>query len=123
MAEQTWLIGPGDSGNREAAATTRQQQQLRIKYGLAATAGRRRGDRKKSVTEMAATHIWIFGRGCGKKAETDVTTRWQSKLGLAVASATAMAAARKKQKKQCELGLQDVVAVTTEMWQQHIAKI
>ena len=64
---------------------------------MAAKTGRRRGNSEMAVTAMAAAQIWICGRGCGKTAATTVTTKWQNKLGLSVASATAMSAARHKQ--------------------------
>ena len=68
-----------------------QEQQWQRKLGLAAMAGRRRGDSKTVVTASAATPKRICGRSCGKTAATAVTTRWRSEIELAVASATEMA--------------------------------
>ena len=71
-----------------------------------------------AVTATSPAQIWICGRGCGNTAATAVTTRWRSELGLAVASATIMAAARRQKQWQTELGLQDLAAVVAERRQQ-----
>ena len=81
---------------------------------MAATAGWKQGDRKTSVTATAAVQIMIFGKGYGNKAATSVTTRWRSELGLVVASATPMVAAKRQQQLQTELGLQDLALVVAE---------
>ena len=41
-AAQTWLIGPGGSGDIEVESTAIQQQQRQRKLGLTATVGRKR---------------------------------------------------------------------------------
>ena len=69
-AEQTWLVSDG------RVAASRQQDS---------------SDRNSSGSNMD------YCRGCSKTVATAVTTRWRSKFGLAVASVTAMAAARQKQ--------------------------
>ena len=81
---------------------------------MAATTAYQQGDSKMAVTATASVQILIFGKGCGNTAATAVTTRWQSELGLVVASATPMAAARRKQQLQTELGLQDLALVVAE---------
>ena len=96
VAAPTWITGTEGIGGREAEETSRQQQCRRSKIGLAAWAERRRGD-----SETAVEQIWICVKGCCKMSATAVATRWQIELGLAVASATAMEAARwQKQRRQ-----------------------
>ena len=82
------------------------------------TAERQQGDSKNAVTETAVAQIWICGRVYGKTSATDVTTRWRSEHGLAVASATKMAAVGRQQQWRHELGLQDLATVATERRQQ-----
>ena len=114
VAAKNRLTGPGGSGGREAAEMSIQEQQRRRKLGLTATAGRRQGDRKTLETVTEAEQIWICGRSCGKTEATDVTTRWWSKLGLAVASATEMAEARRQQQWRQKLDLQELTALESE---------
>ena len=85
---------------------------------MAATAGWKQGDSKKAVAATAAVQLLICGKGCGNTAATAVTTRWQSELGLVVASATPMVAAKRQQQLQTELGLQDLDAVVLDRRQQ-----
>ena len=97
VAVRNWITVPGNSGDREAAAMSRQQWRRRSKLGLAVASGRQWGNSETAVTETVAVQIWICGRGCGNTAVTAVTTRWRSELGLVVASATAIVAARRQQ--------------------------
>ena len=76
VAAQNWLTGTGGSGNREAAAMSRQKQQRCSKLGLAATAERRKGNSETAVTATAVMQIWICDKGCGNMAATAVRTRW-----------------------------------------------
>ena len=85
---------------------------------MAATTAYQQGDSKMAVTVTAAVKIWICGRGCGNTTATAVTTRWRSELGLVVASATPMVAAKRQQQLQTELGLQDLDAVVLDRRQQ-----
>ena len=57
VAAQTWLTGPGGSGNREAAATSKEKQKKRSKLHMEATEGRRQGDSEIAVTETLETQI------------------------------------------------------------------
>ena len=97
LVAQTWLTVTGSSGGRKAAETSRHHQRQWNKFGMAETAGRRQGYSKNAVTTMPEAQIWICGRGCGKTEATAVTIQSQSKLGMAVASATVMAAVRHQQ--------------------------
>ena len=81
-----------------------QQRQHQSKVVLAATVVRRQRISEMTVTVTLAAQIWIIGRCCGKTAVTAVTTRCRSELAFAVASATAMAAARRQQQWCRELG-------------------
>ena len=72
---------------------------------MAAMAGRWQGYSETVVTATEAAQIWICGRGFGKTASTAETTRWRRKLGLAVASETAMSAAIRQKQWRRELGL------------------
>ena len=114
VAAKTWITEPGGSDGREAAATSRQQRRRQIKLGLAGLTGGRQGDSKTAVIATAVAQICICGRGCGKTVATAVTTWWWSELGLEIASATEMAAARCQQQWRRKLGLQDLAAVASE---------
>ena len=81
---------------------------------MAETAEQQRDNGERSVTVTSAAQIWICGRGCGKTAATAMTTRWQSKLGLALASAKEMTAAKLQQHWWLKLSLQDLVAVAAK---------
>ena len=115
---RTWLTVPGGIGGREAKALSRQQRRRQSKLGLEETEGRQRNDSKKAATATSPAQIWIRGRGCGKTAVTAVTTWLCSELGLVLASATAMAAAKRQQQWKTELGLHYMAAVVAERWQQ-----
>ena len=116
---QDCLTGPCSSGGRDAADTSKQEQQQKTKLCLAATAGWQQGDSKMAVTATAAVKILICGKGCGNTTATAVTTWWRSELGLVVASATPMVAERQQQHWRSELVLQDLVVVTEKRWQLH----
>ena len=59
VEEQTWLIEPGGSGSREAAATSRQERWQQNKLGLAATVGRQKVNSEMAVTATAVAQNWI----------------------------------------------------------------
>ena len=63
---------------------------------MEATEGWRRGNCMMAVTATVVAQVRFCGRGCVKTSATAVTTRWRSKLGLMVASETAMKAARQQ---------------------------
>ena len=119
VAEKTRLTGPVGSGGREAEEISRKQRWRRCKLCLEATAGWRRSDNMMAATATVAAQIWICGRGCVKISATAVTTRWQSELGLLVASEIATEEEGWQKQWGCKLGLLDLSEVVVERRQKH----
>ena len=66
------------------------------------------------MTATTAVQICVCGRGCSKIAATAVATVLPSKLGLDLASATAMAVVRRQQQCRGKLGIPELAAVASE---------